>query len=409
MGLTISHGCPQCGAPIQLDETDHLISCPYCEVKSLILSADYFHYVLPDKAPPDKELIFVPYLRFKGVVYFCNNATLNYRIVDITHLGLSFKSLPASLGVRPQAMKLKFVKPDTRGAFLKFSLKAADIIAAAARLSSGTSKAAILHRAFIGETMNIIYLPVYPDGNRLFDGVLNRQIAYLPNGIEDLAPEIINHHGWGPKFVAALCPRCGWKLDGERDSVALLCRNCQTGWEIEESCLKEVDISLAQGSDSGSLYMPFWRIIACVNGVDIKTFSDFIRITNQPFIVDEARGCRDMNFFSPAFKLRPNFFLNLARQFTILQMDPSNKESLSEKNMYPVTLPKTEAVQALKVILASTAVNKKNIFPYLPQISFEIKGLTLVYLPFTDVPGDMIHEDTGICINRPSLEFGRKM
>lgn len=408
MGLTIEHGCPQCGAPIQLDETDHLISCPYCEVKSLILSSDYFRYVLPDKAP-DKELIFVPYLRFKGIVYFCNNATLNHRIVDITHLGLSFKNLPASLGVRPQAMKLKFVKPDTKGAFLKFSLKAADIIAAAARLSSGVSKEEILHRAFIGETMSIIYLPLYLDGNRLFDGVLNRQIAFLPHGIEDLRPEIINHHGWGPKFVAALCPRCGWKLDGERDSVVLLCRNCQTGWEIEESCLKEVKASFAQGSDSGSLYMPFWRITACVNGVDIKTFADFIRITNQPFIVDETRGCRDMNFFSPAFKLRPTFFLNLARQFTILQMDFAGRENITEKNIYPTTLPKTEAIQALKVILASTAVNRKNIFPSLPMIDFQIKGLSLVYIPFTEGPNDMIQEDTGIAINRPSLDFGRRM
>jgi DNA-directed RNA polymerase subunit RPC12/RpoP len=409
MGLTIEHGCPQCGAPIQLDETDHLISCPFCGVKNILFSKDYLRYVLPDKAK-DKQLIFAPYLRFKGVVYSCNNTAVDHRIVDITHLGLDFKGIQKSLGVRPQAMKMKFVKPDMVGTFLKFSLKAADIIAAAAKLSSGQSKDVILHRAFIGETMSIIYLPLYMDGNKLFDAILNRQIAFLPNGLKDMEPLAMKNPGWGPKFAAALCPRCGWKLEGEHDSVVLLCRNCHTSWEIEVGGLKSVDVALAEESDGGCLYIPFWKIAANVNGVDIKTFSDFMRITNQPFIVNEDRGNKEMNFFSPAFKIRPNIFMNLARQLTILQMDFSTgKDNLADKPVSPVTLPKTEAIQALKVILAGAAVNRKNIFPFLPQISFEIKGVTLAYIPFTDVPGDMIHEDTGICINRPSMDFGRRM
>jgi hypothetical protein len=408
MGLVIEYGCPQCGAPIQLDETDHLISCPFCGVTNILSSKDYLRYVLPDRVQ-GKQLIFAPYLRFKGVVYFCNSTTVDFRIVDITHLGLNFKGVQTSLGLRPQAMKLKFVKPDVAGTFLKFSLKAADIVAAAAKLCAWQTRDAILHRAFIGETMSIIYLPFYLDGNKLFDAVLNRQIAFLPNGIKDIEPMTMQNPGWGPKFAAALCPRCGWKLEGEHDSVVLLCRSCHTTWEIEEGNLKGVDVAFADGGDGGCIYVPFWKITANVNGIDIKTFSDFMRVTNQPFIVDEDRGNKEMNFFSPAFKIRPNLFLNLARQFTILQMDFSGEKDIAEKNLYPVTLPKTEAIQALKVILASTAVNRKNIFPNLPQINFEIKGVTLVYLPFTDVPGDMIHEDTGICINRPSLDFGRRM
>jgi len=306
-------------------------------------------------------------------------------------------------------MKMKFVKPDMAGTFLKFSLKAADIVAAAAKLCAWQTRDTILHRAFIGETMSIIYLPLYMEGNKLFDAILNRQIAFLPNGANDLEPVTMQNPGWGPKFSAALCPKCGWKLEGEHDSVVLLCRNCHTSWEIEEGALKKVDVAIAEESDGRCTYVPFWEITANVNGVDIKTFSDFMKITNQPFIVDEERGGREMKFLSPAFKIRPNLFLNLARQFTILQTDFSGGENLSDKNIYPATLPKTEAIQALKVILASTAVNKKNIFPFLPQINFEIKGVTLVYMPFTDVPGDMIHEDTGICINRPSLDFGRRM
>jgi hypothetical protein len=408
MGFTIEHGCPQCGAALEMDESDHILSCPYCDVKSFLYSQDYFRYVLPDNAPK-KELIYAPYLRFKGVVYFCSNTTLDYRIVDITRLGIELKSIPTSLGLRPQAMKLRFVKPELNGSFLKFSLKATDILTSAAKLSSGPSEQPILHRAFIGETMSIIYLPMYIEGNMLFDGILNRPMVKLPRGREDLEPLLAKTSGWGPRFISTLCPQCGWKLDGERDSVVLLCKNCHTAWEIKEGRLDRVNLSIVKGRDARILYIPFWRISASVKGVDIDSFSDFVRVTNQPMIISNERGSKDMNFFSPAFKLRPNFFLNLARQFTILQRDFTGEETFEEKEMYAVTLPKSEAVQALKIILAGSAVNVKNIFPNLPKINFVIKELTLVYLPFEQGPNDMIQEDTGICINRPSLEFGRRM
>jgi hypothetical protein len=49
---------------------------------------------------------------------------------------------------------------------------------------------------------------------------------------------------------------------------------------------------------------------------------------------------------------------------------------------------------------------KKNILPLLPQTSFEISDNCLVYLPFKKGRFDMINEETGISINRQSLEFG---
>jgi hypothetical protein len=438
MGFTIEQGCPQCGAALELDETDRLIRCPFCGTKSILYSPDHFGYLLPDKAP-GRELIYAPYLRFKGIVYFCKGMMLDHRIVDITHLGIDLKGIPASLGVRPQAMKLRFLRPDQKGTFLAYTLKTTDILLQAAKLTSETSKenpyekavvlgnsfisysfsinsitgseekAGILHRAFIGETVSIIYLPMYLDGNRLFDAILNRPIASLPRGREDLEPLITPSPGLGPRFISTLCPKCGGAMDGERDSVILLCKNCHTLWEFSEDTWKRIDFSFAPGGNAESLYIPFWQITAGVNGVDIKTFSDFIRVTNQPMVVSRERGDRDLNLFCPAFKIKPNLFLNLARQFTILQRDFTGVETVSKKDMFPVTLPESEAIQALKVILAGSAVNKKIIFPNLPRINFEIKGFSLVYIPFTKGPNDLIHEDTGMAISRPSLEFGRRM
>jgi hypothetical protein len=198
-------------------------------------------------------------------------------------------------------------------------------------------------------------------------------------------------------------------MDGERDSVVLLCKNCHTAWEFFEGNWKRVDFEVAPVREAETLYIPFWRITTGVKGVDMETFSDFVRVTNQPMVVSRERGDRALNFFCPAFKIKPNFFINLARQFTILQMDFQGEETFKKRDMFPVTLPESEAVQALKVILASSAVNKKNIFPNLPKISFEIKGMKLIYIPFVRGLNELIHEDTGMAINRASLEFGRRM
>jgi hypothetical protein len=67
-----------------------------------------------------------------------------------------------------------------------------------------------------------------------------------------------------------------------------------------------------------------------------------------------------MRYISPAFKIRPKMFLNLARQFTIMQMTGGDPvDNIPSKGIHPVTLPISEAIQALKIILASSAVTKK--------------------------------------------------
>ncbi|MDB9823416.1 hypothetical protein OAC89_06940 [Deltaproteobacteria bacterium] len=409
MGFSVEQECPQCGAPIELDEADHLLHCPYCDVNSFLFTNNYFRYVLPEKAS-DRDTIYAPYLRFKGAAYFCKGLKIGHRIVDITHTGLKLNNIPVSLGLRPQAMKMKFITPDIKGSFLRFSLKASDILARAGKFSSGTSSEKILHKAFIGETMSLIYLPLYLEGGRLFDGVLNRPIATLTReGRENLESAIIKNPRWRIRFIPTLCPECGWNLEGERDSVVLACHNCHTAWEAQEGKFARVNLSVVPGQDGNSVYLPFWKIYARTKGVKIDSFSDFIRLTNQPRVIDDELKEEDMSFWSPAFKIRPKLFLNLSRQFTISQKRFLEEEAMPEKNIYPVTLPLSEAFQALKIILAGSSVNKKNVFPYLPGISFEIKNSKLVYLPFTETAHDMIQQDMGISVNKRSLEFGSKL
>ncbi len=407
MGFTVEQECPQCGAPIEMDETDHLLRCPYCSIENFLFTPNYFRFTLPHKAP-DKEIIHVPYLRFKGNVYYCEGLTIGHRFVDITRAGLQAEGIPSSLGLRPQAMKMKFVTPDTQGSFLKFSHKAIDIIEKAARLSSLKASGRILHRAFIGETLSLIYLPLYVQENKIFDAILNRYIADVPQEGDTFASDIVHKAKWELTFLPTICPDCGWNLEGEKDSVVLTCSNCDTAWEALKGKFKKVDLWTVPGEDETD-YLPFWKITATSTGVGINSFADFIRVTNQPIVIQKEWEEMEMSFWTPAFKIRPKIFLQLSSQVTVTRRHFQLENTFPEKQLYPVTLPQTEAAQAMKLTLAGSAINKKNVLPYMPGIKFNTKSSSLVYLPCTDTGHEMAIQNTSISINKQALEFGRKL
>ncbi len=408
MGFTVEQECPQCGAPIELDETDHLLKCPYCNVQNFLFAPNYFRFVLPHKAS-GKNIIYAPYLRFKGNAYYCQGRTIGHRVVDITRVGLQFKGIPVSLGLRPQALKMKFITPDTEGEFLKFTLKAADILAKAAKLSSGSSSDRIFHRAYIGETLSLIYFPMYVEKNRLFDAVLNRPMINIPEDQDVFQSAIKKNPAWKLKFMATLCPKCGWNLEGERDSVVLTCGNCETVWEASKGGFVPVSFTAVPGEGDNTVYMPFWRTSVTGKGLEINSFADFIRITNQPRVVGKEWENEKMSFWSPAFKIRPKIFLKLSKMLTISQRHFDTEEMIPKKNLYPVTLPRAEAVQAMKLTLASSTLNKKKILPLLPQVGFDVLDSGLVYLPFTDTGHEMVQQQMRVSINKNTLEFGRKL
>lgn len=78
-------------------------------------------------------------------------------------------------------------------------------------------------------------------------------------------------------------------------------------------------------------------------------------------------------------------------------------------NKHPVTLPRNEAVQALKSVFAEIALNKKKLLPTLPHLRFQPQRTELTYLPFFDRGHDFVEEQTGISIAQSVLRFGRKL
>jgi uncharacterized protein YbaR (Trm112 family) len=404
--FTIVQACPQCGGPVELNETDRLLRCPYCEVNSFLFSDTCCRFVLPCKGDR-RDLIYAPYLRFKGSVFTCDLDGVHYRILDITQLGIPFKRFPISLGLKPQAMKMRFAGADGAGSFLKCILKTRDILARAEKRSVSSSGEAVFHRAFIGDAISLIYLPIYVNEGTLFDGITNHPIARMPVGGDIFATLMEQHPHWKLTFLATLCPRCGWDLTGERDSVVLTCRNCETAWEAKNGGFAPVTVNTVPSDQRGATYLPFWKMSVRTTGIPIASYADFIRATNQPRVIQEAWEDQDMVFWCPAFKIRPNRFLYLSRRLTVSQEALTSKPGLPRNHLYPVTLPLSEAIQAIKLILGGSAVNKRKLMPHLPSAGISIKDASLAYLPFRQTVHEMIQEQTEVSINRNTLIWGR--
>ncbi len=412
MDLKIEQGCPQCGAPVVLAETDRLLTCPFCGVKNFLQSRGAFRYTLPSRLEEEEQrhLIHTPFIRFKSNVFSVTEKGIQYRVIDTTQAGHELPGLPPSLGMRPQAMKMARVTPKTPGRFVRLSIKAKTILEKAILLSKLTAGGKhLFHRAFIGDTTSFIYLPLQRDETHLLDAIRETPLAPLER-IEPAALKTMPFSpNWKVNFLPTLCPRCGWDLDGEVDSIVLSCSNCDTLWEISARGLHQVAWRIQPGDRYTAFYLAFWQITAQVSALDISSFFDFVKQTNLPMVPRAAWRDRPMNFLIPAFKLRPKIFLRACRQATASQHRLAPVSDRAVPKLFPVTLPGSEARQAVKICLAACATTPKNIFPYLPEARVRERARSLVLLPVVDRGHDWLQPETGTVVAKSVLAFGRTL
>lgn len=413
MDIRIEQQCHQCGGLLSLTESDRLLTCGFCGVKSFLQSNGPFRYILPARVvvPGGPRVIYAPYLRFKGTVYMVTGRGITHRVVDTTQVGCSLSGLLPSLGVRPQAMRLRRLSSEVDGCYLRPALKASAVLAKAANISTLHAKSGrdFFHRAYIGESLSFIYLPLQRDKDRLIDGVTEEVLTTLDtSGMSSLETTAFNPK-WQVRFQPTLCPHCGWTLDGEKDCQVMTCSNCHSALELGNRGLKKVSWRMVEGDRYTSLFLPFWRIEARVPVLGIKSFGDFAECTNQPFLVRSDLKERAMNFWVPAFKLRPKIFLQAAKQATVSQWKLNLIKGRMGESLFPVTLPSSEARQALKLVLAAATTSPRKVFPQLPQVQFQVENQQLVHIPFVDQGHDWVQTATGIAVGKNILRFGRSM
>ncbi len=418
MQLTIEQSCPSCGAAIELSEDDRLIKCQFCNVNNYRAYDSGTSFVLPYNIPEginEKEMLFVPYLRFKGLIYYVQGLEVLHKIVDTTRIAFTTAkntNFPVSLGLRPQTLKLKPVVAKVKGRFIRQTVPTREAFVHATNVFDLFNKhqsEQIYHRAFIGETLTRIYQPYFIKNDCIYDAVLARKICKISALDELKGNSFKNRRVVEPQFISTMCPGCGGLLDGESDSVVLHCSNCIKHWREEKGRFTEVDLSVAGAAVRDAELLPFWKVEFAVKEQGLESFGDYIRFTNQPVVLSHRYDGRPLFFLVPAFKMNPKAFLQVASQLTVSQLRlPEAKAPRSLKG-YPVTLKQSEAVQMIKSIIAATTISREKRFPLLPALTAKDQRITLTYIPFVKKSHDFVQLDTSATIQTAALKYGRSL
>jgi hypothetical protein len=351
------------------------------------------------------------------MLFSCLPDEIRERFVDVSHQAIGSMHFPISLGFRSQALKLRFATTDNPGHFLAPVLKLEDTVAQFMKRFSRDLHEPILHQAQIGETASIIYAPYYVDGDgRLFDAVLDEPVTASLAGDVDL-----DAFSGGPApfrldfladFLATLCPHCGWDLTGRRDSLVLACGNCHRAWKARGKRLVELNLAhLPAATETSVHYLPFWRIAADVRGIPLANYADLVRAANLPRVSRPEWEKIGFRFWGPAFKVRPQFYLRLATSVTLSQPVEKLRPQLppGADAPHPVNLPLEEAVETLKLNLASFLTPRERVAELIPQIHIEPRKYLLVYLPFEERHHEYVHTGMNLAIHKKQLQLAHNL
>jgi hypothetical protein len=400
---------------VTLEETDRLLECAFCRVKLYITSKETFHYWMQPKRA-DRELILIPYWRFKGMTFSCKVQKTEERIVDTTLIATDIKGMPVSLGVRPQAVPLRYVTPDLNQHFfvthksfksvfstMETKLQRIERLRMKPSLSAGDT---IFHRAFIGETMSLIYLPTYINNNFFYDAVTDKPIAPLDR---EAQLDFTKAKDWGLKFLATLCPYCGWDLKGEKDSLVLFCRNCNSAWETSLSGLKRIEFSVVPQKGGASIFLPFWKIKADVSPLQLNSYADLVRFANLPKVIKSEWETQEFAFWVPAFKIQPRQFMRASKSATLVQLKTQKDVSLPKERIFTVNLPESEALETLKINLTNLAVPRINIISMIQEIEVKPLSVELVLVPFQEALHGYVQQKMHLSFGKGLLRYGRNI
>jgi len=417
----IEHDCPQCGAPVTLDEADRILVCPYCRTKLYLLTDDHFRYYIPPPDSTPRETIYIPYWRMKGLSFTVQGTGVEHRFVDTNMLALDFGGIPSSLGLRPQVFKLKFISPEMEGrildpyrSFQEVIKNTAAFVSNVSELTSTLSGSSTpppqsFHNAFIGEMVSIIYSPMYMENSILYDSILKRPVYTLKKGDMDRLPAMSRSQSWQIAFISTLCPQCGWNLQGEKDAVVMICKNCDSAWSCKGKGFEQIKFDVMTGTQEVSQYLPFWRMKACIEGIKLESYADLIRTANLPKAITDSFENMPLYFWSPAFKINPAIFLRWARQMTISQPEGKTDNSLPDVPIYPVTLPMSEVQESIIITIADIVTDKRKVLPLIPQIRVTLDECLLVYHPFIESHNEVIHANMHFSFDKKSLAYGTNL
>jgi len=344
------------------------------------------------------------------MLFSCLKRSIANRFLDVSHQALRSNCFPLNIGFRGQTQKLRFASTEENVTFVKPDIAFDDVLAMWSEQYSLNLPKPILHQDYIGETRSLIYAPFYLDGDKIVDAVLNRPMpGKLGHRVEDGLLQA-DSRTWPITFLATLCPQCGWDLTGDRDSLALACDNCNTVWWEKQG--KLAPLKTAHVGASGReqwRYLPFWRIQADVTQVQLETYADLVRLANLPKVVQKEWDQRPFYFWNPAFKVRPQSYLNIASSVTLNQPMAKLEPGRPEGRLHGVTLPLNEAVESLKLNLAGFFRPIERRPEVVPHIQVRPRRFLLIYLPFKETHLELIQPELNMAINKNMLAHAKNL
>jgi hypothetical protein len=411
-GWKVDYACPQCGAPAVLEETDRLFQCPFCRVRLFLVAKDLFRYCLVPGEARSGNLFYIPYWRLKGMTVSCRGVEILHRSVDTTLIALDGPGFPVSLGLRPRSIALRFASPDVAGSLLKRTRSIDDAL----RLMTETLQSVfgaetgenVYHETFLGETVSLLYNPFYVLRGVLYDAITDEALRAYGDDLPGFG-ETEEAGDWGLGFLPALCPHCGWNLSGERDSVVLLCNNCSRAWQASEKGFSEVEFLVEDNPEEDETMVPFWRISAHVEGITLKSFADLARFANLPRAVLKEWETMEIAFWFPAFKVRSELFLRIARLVTIAGGVPVVGTGQPDSRYYPPNLSLSEVSRSFKLLVATLGAAKKKLFPRLPGIVVKEIKPAVVFIPLRRQGTELVHRQGRFSLNSNALLYGRNL
>jgi hypothetical protein len=376
-------------------------------VKSYLVTKDYFRYMLPHAAPAGKGLVFLPYWRFKGSFFVSLPGGLKTRIVDVSQQAVSSPFFPVSLGLRSQTLKLRFVSPENEGMFLKPAVSSKELLRLAEETFTSSTRDPMFTKAFIGDSMSQIYSPFYVT-DYVIDAVLNRPVSPpLPEDF-DVSKMEGGKPDWRIEFIATLCPNCGWDLQGEKNALALSCKNCNSLWMNKGTGFIKLEFGLFPAETPDSVYLPFYRIRAEVSGIKLDSYADLVKTANMAKVVQAGWEEKPFRFWTPAFKIRPDDFLFFSRNMTLSQPPKEYVPQLPQGEVLPVTMPLQDAVESLKINLASF-IKPPKMLQVLDTVEIKAKSVVLVYIPFQKSGNELFQPAFNLRTNKTLLEYAKNL
>ena len=422
----IEQQCPQCGAPIILDEADRILSCKFCRTRVYLATEDHFRFYIPPAEGISETIYFIPYWRIKGLSYTIEEKEMNIehqgplfshsisstvkgmdisnKYFDINFLCLDSKLLPYSLGLRPQAMKLKFAgNKENEGKFLKISPTLRDTF-----IKDYQTRAGRIHKAiFIGETASVIYSPVYCANNRVYDAILKKPLDLQKRDAEvEQALLSAPDEKWRVDFIPLLCPDCGADLPGEKDALIVFCDNCHSAWNPSNKNFTKINFFTWQEKGEDITYLPFWQLKVKVSGFQLETYADLIKVANLPKAPAEVWTNTPFYFYSPAFKLNPALFLRWCRQLTAAPAPKDLTADFPAKKIHQVTLSVNEALESSLLTLVSLIADKRNLAEVAASLKFTLEDFSLILHPFKISAGELVHTKMDFGMEISALTLG---